>query len=48
MSNLSQLLVSVMSHCSQTFSVDFMEFSLKRQHLKNLKKSAKKLIRNSI
>ena len=35
MSNLIQLLVSVMSHCSQTFSVDFMEFSLKRQHLRS-------------
>ena len=28
-SNLIQLLVSVMSHCSQKFSVDFLEFLLK-------------------
>ena len=29
MTNLIQLLVSVMSHCSQTFSVDFLRFLLK-------------------
>ena len=33
--NLIQWLVSVMSHSSQTFTVDFLEFLLKRQHLKN-------------
>ena len=48
--NLIQLLVSVMSHCSQTFSVDFLEFLWKRRQYKNLKKSANKFIktRNSI
>ena len=45
-SNLIQLLVSVISHCSQTFSVDFLEFLLKRRHLKNLKKSASKFVKN--
>ena len=33
-SNLIQLLVSVITHCSQTFSVDFQEFLLERRHLK--------------
>jgi len=46
MSNFFQLLVSVMSHCSQTFNVDFLESLLKRRHLKNLKKSANKFIKN--
>ena len=45
-SNLIQLLVSVMSHCSQTFSVDFVEFLWKRGHLKNLKKSVNKFLKN--
>ena len=35
-----------MSHCSQTFSVDFMELLLKSRNWKNLKKSANKLIKN--
>ena len=34
-----------MSHCSQTFSEDFLEFILKKRHLKNLKKSANKFIK---
>ena len=34
-----------MSHCSQTFSVVFLEF-LKRRHLKNLKKSSNKFMKN--
>ena len=34
------------SHCSQIFSVDFLEFLLKRRHLKNLKKSANKFRKN--
>ena len=35
-----------MSLCSQIFSVDFCEFLLKRRHLKNLKNSANKFIKN--
>ena len=46
MSILIQLLVYVMSHCLKTFSVDFQEFLMKRRHLKNLKKSANKFIKN--
>ena len=42
-SNLIQLLVSEMSHCSKTFSVDFLEFLLKRRHLK---KSANKFLQD--
>jgi len=34
-----------MSHCSQTFSVDFLVFLLKRRHLKNWKKSANKFVK---
>ena len=45
-SNLIQLLVPVMSHCPQTFSVDFLKFLSKRRHLKNLKKSANKFVKN--
>ena len=44
--NLIQLLVSVMSNCWQTFFVDFLEFVKKKRHLKNLKKSANKFIKN--
>ena len=47
-SDLIPLLVLVMSSCSQTFSVDFLEFLLKRRHLKNLKKFANKFIKNKI
>jgi len=36
-----------MSHCSQPFSVDFLEIFLKRRRLKNLKKSANKFIKNN-
>ena len=43
MKNLIQLLVFVMSHFSQTFSVDLVEFLLKRRHLK---KSAKTFVNN--
>ena len=32
-----------MCHCLQTFSVDFLEFLMKRRYLKNLKKSVNKL-----
>ena len=46
MSNLIQLLVSIISLYSQRFSVDFLEFVLKRRHLKSLKKSANKFIKN--
>ena len=35
-----------MSHCLQTFSEDFLEFLLKRRHLKNMPKSANKFIKN--
>jgi len=35
-----------MSHCSQNFSVDFLQFLLKRRDLKNLKKSANKFVKN--
>ena len=35
-----------MFDCSQMFSLDFLEFSLKKRHLKNLKKSANKIIKN--
>ena len=45
-SNLTQFLVSVMSQCLQTFSKDFLDFLLKRRHLKNLNKSADKFIKN--
>ena len=44
-SDLIQILNSVMSHCSQTISVDFLKFLLERRHLMNLKKSAKKFIK---
>ena len=45
-SNLHPLLVSVMFYCSQTIFVDFLEFSLKRRHLKNLKKYANNFTKN--
>ena len=35
-----------MSHFSLTFSVDFLEFLLKRRHLMTLKKSANKFLKN--
>jgi len=35
-----------MSHCSQTISVDFLEFLLESRHLMNFKKSGKKFIKN--
>ena len=38
-------MVSVMYHCSQTLTVDFLEFLLKK-YLKNLKKSASKFVKN--
>ena len=41
-----EFLVSVMSHCSQTFFVDFLEFVLKRRNLQSLKKSANKFLKN--
>ena len=44
---LIQILVSVMSHCSQTFVVDFLEFLLKRRHFKNFMRSANKVIKNN-
>ena len=34
-----------MSHCSKPFSVDFLEFLMKRRNLKSLNKSAKKFIK---
>ena len=34
-----------MSQCSQTVSVDFPEFLLKRRHLKNFKKSVNKCVK---
>ena len=45
-SNIFQLLVSVISHCSQTFSADFLEILLKRRLLKNLLTSANKFVKN--
>ena len=39
----NELLVSVMSHCLHIFSVDLLDFLLKRRHLK---KSANKFIKN--
>ena len=45
-SNLIQLLVSVMSQRSKSFSVDLLEFLIKIRHLKNLKKSANKCLKN--
>jgi len=36
----------VMFQCSKPFSVDFLEFLVKRRHLKHLKKSANKFIKN--
>ena len=42
-----EFLVSVIFDCSQTFSVDFLEFLLKRRHLKNWKKSVNNFIRNT-
>ena len=45
-SYIIQFLVSVMSHCSQTFSVDFLEILLKRRHLKFFKKSPNKSVKN--
>ena len=39
-------MVSVMSQCLKPFSVDFLEFLMKRRQLKNLNKSANKLIKN--
>ena len=42
-SNFFQLLVPIISHYLQRFSADFLEFLLKRRHLKNLLKSAKQL-----
>ena len=35
-----------MSHCSNPFSGDLLEFLMKRRHLKNLKKSANYFIKN--
>ena len=35
-----------MSHCSKPFSVDFLEFLMKRRHQSNLKKTAHKCIKN--
>ena len=43
MAKFIKLLVSVMSQWSQTFFVDFLKFLLKRPHLKNIKKYAKKI-----
>ena len=45
-SNLIQLLVSVMSQRSKSFSVDLLECLIKIRHLKNLKKSANKCLKN--
>ena len=39
-------MVSEITHCSQTFSVNFLEFKGKIQNLKNVKKSANKFIQN--
>ena len=36
MRNFIKLSMSVMFHCLQTFSLDFLESLLKRQHLKDL------------
>ena len=36
----------MMSHSSLIFSVDFLEFLLKRPHLMNLKKYANKYVKN--
>ena len=41
-----EIIVFVISRCLQIFSVDFLEFLLKRRHLKNLKKSANKFVEN--
>ena len=46
-SNLIQLLVSEMSHCSKTFSVDFLEFYWKDDIWRNLQTNSYR-IRNSI
>ena len=45
-SNLIQLLVSIISLFSQRFSAGFLEFLIKRRHFKNFKKSANKFIEN--
>ena len=37
-----------MSHCPHTFSVDFLELSLKRRHLTNFQKSANKFVKKEI